>query len=193
MQIGIKLKTRQNLENLYATAKKVLKLHEGATTFVFGDGNPHAKLMIIGEAPGKDEDLNGRPFVGAAGKLLDEALEKTGIKRTEIFITNAVKSRPPKNRKPTRQEIASERDILLQEIALVQPMVICTLGATAYQALFLQNKSITVERTKNPHIFNNIAVITTIHPAYVKRKPSEKTTLLSDLQKAQALTVNKCG
>ncbi len=187
------MKTQNNLKTLFAKAKRRLRLHEGATNFVFGSGNPDAQIMIIGEAPGKDEDAQGEPFVGAAGKLLNEAIVQAGMKRSDLYITNTVKSRPPKNRKPTIHEIRQERELLLQEIALVKPRAICTLGATAYYALFLRNSSITRERKQNPHTFETIPVIVTIHPAYAKRKPSEKITLIQDLQLVQRFISTNCG
>ena len=119
------------------------KLYPGAKNLVFGEGSPSARLMFIGEAPGAEEDLQGRPFVGAAGRVLNNLLNKLGLPREEVYITNVVKSRPPENRDPEPDEIAACLPFLKMQIAAIQPKVIVTLGKIATQALLGTREPIT--------------------------------------------------
>jgi uracil-DNA glycosylase len=153
------------------------------TQLVFGEGNPNAKIMLIGEAPGREEDKQGRPFVGRAGQLLNRCLDAAGVKREEVFITNIVKCRPPNNRKPLPAEVAYFKPLLLQEIKIVRPKVICTLGASALEALINEPFSITKIRGKILS-FEGITLIPTIHPAYVLRNMSAESDLKHDLAQA---------
>lgn len=178
------------LQKLYEPYKKCLacplgKL--GRTNVVFGDGNPDAQLMIIGEAPGADEDKQGLPFVGRSGKLLTKILTSLGIDRKEIFITNSVKCRPPENRKPTPLESKTCKDILLtNQINIIKPKVICTLGATAIEAL-LEKPIKMYEVRGEPLVLNSIIVIPTYHPSYILRAPHKAEILKKDLQTAYSL------
>src|SRR3989339_1088706 len=134
------------LDNLYQKEKsnKNSPLYiDGNTNIIFGEGNPRATLMIVGEAPGRDEDIQGRPFVGRAGKLLDKALSESGIERKNAYITNIVKTRPNNNRTPTEQEIKQCWPILEEQIKIIKPKIICTVGACATQAFLKKPLSIT--------------------------------------------------
>ncbi len=111
------------------------RLASGRTQVVFGTGNPHAKIMFVGEAPGFYEDKQGIPFVGAAGKLLDELLEGAGLSRNDVYIANVIKCRPPDNRDPMADEVETCKPFLLQQIELIKPKVVCTLGNFAMQTL----------------------------------------------------------
>src|SRR5437588_6058990 len=130
---------------------------------VAGEGLPSAKIMFIGEAPGRNEDNKGRPFVGAAGKILDAALQKAGISRSDVFITNVVKCRPPENRVPKEDEISACKPYLERQIAIIAPKVICVLGRTAFSSM-LGGSSITSNRGKAV-VSNGRKYFLTIHPA----------------------------
>lgn len=181
----------QQLEALYEPYKKCLQCPLGLlgrTQVVFGTGNPDAKLMIIGEAPGKDEDLQGKPFVGRSGKLLTQALASLGVERADIFITNVVKCRPPENRKPTELESNTCKNLLLfKQIEIIQPHVICTLGTSAIEGLLGRRVEITKLRGQLLQ-FHHATLIPTLHPAYILRKKSEFNTFLGDLRLAIALS-----
>ena len=151
------------------------------TNIIFGEGNPDACLMFVGEAPGKNEDIQGRPFVGRAGKLLDKALAECNTKRTDVYITNIVKTRPTDNRTPTEQEISRSWPVLEQQIKIIKPLVICTLGACATVAFLKHPISITkIHGMALP--FNDTIIIPTFHPAYILRDPRKYKDFLSDLQ-----------
>lgn len=153
----------------------------GRKTVVFGDGNPDARIMIIGEAPGRTEDDGGKPFIGRAGKVLDEGLNAAGINRKDVFITNVVKCRPPKNRKPTNLESTTCKNLLLfNQIKIIQPSIIITLGATPYQALFEKKDPISSYRGKL-HQTLGIDVLPTFHPAYILRNPKARDLLYVDI------------
>ncbi len=161
----------------------------GRTNVVFGEGNPDAELMFIGEAPGREEDKQGRPFVGRSGQLLNRILELAGIKRPDVFITNIVKCRPPNNRKPLPLEINICKKILLfHQIKIIRPKTICTLGSSAIQGLLEKNVKITKLRGTLLQL-DEINVIPTYHPAYVLRNPKELETLLNDIKKAHAYSL----
>ena len=157
-------------------------LWEGATQTVFGEGRPSAALMLVGEQPGNDEDLSGRPFVGPAGKLLDRALEEAGIDRRQAYVTNAVKHfkwEPRGKRrihaKPNAAEIAACRPWLDAEISLIQPTALVCLGATAAQALLGPRFRVTQERGR--FVPSSLAryVLATVHPSALLRAPDEET------------------
>lgn len=157
-------------------------LYKGRTKAVFGHGNNHAELMFVGEAPGADEDLKGLPFVGKAGKLLTKMIEAMGLTREEVYITNVVKSRPPNNRTPTDWEMERCGSLYLdEEIKLIQPKIIVTLGSTATQFILRTDKSISKLRGKF-HLIEFFQVMPTFHPAYLLRNPSEKGKVWHDLQ-----------
>jgi len=132
------VKMAANLENCTRC-----KLHQGRTHVVFGEGNPEARLMFVGEGPGRDEDRQGIPFVGRAGKLLTDIISAMKMSREEVYIANIVKCRPPGNRNPEPDEVAACLPFLLRQIELVQPDIICALGSVAFQTLFGKKVSIT--------------------------------------------------
>lgn len=151
------------------------KLHQGRTNIVFGEGNPGAKLIFIGEGPGRDEDLAGQPFVGEAGRLLTRIIEGgMKMKREDVYICNIVKCRPPNNRAPESDEVDACIPFLKEQIRIISPEVICALGRTAAQELLERPFKITEERGKWQS-FMYIPVMPTYHPAYILRnRPREK-------------------
>ncbi len=156
----------------------------GRTHVVFGDGNPDAHLMLVGEGPGAQEDKENRPFVGRSGKLLTRTLEHLGMQRKDIFITNIVKCRPPDNRTPTIQESNTCKELLLlKQIKIIRPKIICTLGAAALHSLLDQPVKITKMRGRL-RSWNNTLLLPTFHPAYILRNPKELNTFISDLSLA---------
>ncbi len=161
------------------------ELCKEATHGVPGEGSPNAELVFVGEGPGFDEDRQGRPFVGRAGKLLDKIIAAMGLKREEIYITNVVKHRPPGNRTPTKQEIAMCHPFLVEQLETIQPKVICALGGPAAQTLLETDKSIGRLRgvfhryPESPEIL----VMATYHPAYLLRNPGGKRMVWDDVKK----------
>lgn len=179
------------LEQLYNQARECLNCPFGKTEEnhkVFGEGNPGSKLLFIGEAPGADEDRLKRPFVGRAGRLLNTCFEEAGFKREDIYITNIVKCRPPENRTPNQNEISADmKNLLRQEITIIQPKVICTLGATSTK-LFLGEQVAMTKIHGHVYTFGNFKVIPVFHPAYILRNPVAKKDLVQDLCAAYALS-----
>jgi DNA polymerase len=165
------------------------KFGETRTNIVFGDGNPNAEIMIIGEAPGKNEDLSGIPFVGDAGKLLDKILEAIKLSRQDVYIANVVKCRPPGNKTPTEDEFAECLPYLKKQIELVSPKIILTLGAVPLLALFGKGYQITKVRGQELD-YNGIIVIPTFHPAYLIYNPSAKKYVWEDVQKLEKIYQN---
>lgn len=159
-------------------------LHRSRTHIVNSEGNPHARLMFVGEAPGADEDAQGRPFVGRAGQLLNKIIEAIGLKREDVFIGNINRCRPPGNRTPTAAEAATCKPFLLREIAVVRPEVIVVLGNTAMQNLLGTKEGITKMRGRFLD-FNGIKVMPTFHPAYLLRDPSKKREAWEDMKKVR--------
>lgn len=182
------------LEKLYEPYKNCVQCPLGTlgrTTVVFGDGNPDARIMIIGEAPGRNEDEGGKPFIGRAGKVLDEALNAARIDRSEIFITNVVKCRPPKNRKPTTLEAGICKNLLLfNQIKIIRPSIIITLGATPFEALLGKGYPISSYRGK-VHQILGIDLMPTFHPAYILRNPKVRAFLHVDIISASEHIKNK--
>ena len=164
------------------------KLSRSRKNAVPGEGQLSAKIMFIGEAPGRSEDEKGRPFVGAAGRILDELLKKAGIERSEVFITNIVKCRPPNNRVPKEDELTACRPYLDRQIALIKPKVICILGRTAYSSL-LGGSSITANRGKIVERAGQKYFLT-FHPAAVIYNKDLLSALEADLKKL-AVEINK--
>jgi len=158
------------------------RLCEGRKNVVFGEGNLEANLMFIGEAPGYDEDIQGRPFVGKAGQLLTRIIEAMGLKREEVYIGNCLKCRPPNNRNPFPDEIALCKPYLLQQVERIQPKVICALGKFAAQTLLDTDTPISKLRG-NFHDFHGVKLMPTFHPAYLLRNPTEKRLVWEDMQK----------
>lgn len=182
---------QQLLDQLYAPYKKCMKCPLGSlgrTNVVFGDGNPDASLMFIGEGPGQDEDAQGKPFVGRSGKLLNTIFDLLHVKREDVFITNIVKCRPPNNRKPLPNESNICKNLLLlKQIKIIQPKIICTLGSAALQGLLDNYDEIKITKIHGKpieHVFKDITIIPAYHPAYVLRNPKEFEALYSDIEKA---------
>jgi uracil-DNA glycosylase len=156
-----------------AAASKPEALHELSDNLVFGEGDPDADLMIVGEAPGEDEDLSGRPFVGRAGQLLDRILASVELDRADIYITNMVKFRPPGNRAPKPDEISASLPVLRDQILLVRPQIIATLGNTPSQWFLGTKEGITRTRGRW-HEWQGLRVFPLYHPAYLLRNPSRE-------------------
>jgi len=164
-----------NLVDLEARAAvKPPALSELSEHLVFGDGDPDADLMIIGEAPGEDEDLSGRPFVGRAGQLLDKVLASVEIDRADVYVTNIVKFRPPGNRNPRPDEIDASIPMLLEQIRCVRPQVIVTLGNVPTQ-WFLQSKEGITKLRGRWSDWHGVRLLPLYHPAYLLRNPSRET------------------
>jgi uracil-DNA glycosylase family 4 len=159
------------------------KLCAGRTNIVFGVGNPKAKLMFVGEGPGRDEDLQGEPFVGRAGQLLTDIITKgMGLRRQDVYIANVVKCRPPENRNPEPDEVAACEPFLKKQIDLIGPQIIVGLGTFAVQAL-LQSK-VPISRVRgNWHSYHGIKLMPTFHPAYLLRSPADKKLVWEDIKK----------
>jgi uracil-DNA glycosylase len=160
------------------------KLAGGRTNIVFGLGNPKADLMFIGEAPGREEDEQGLPFVGAAGQLLTKIIEAMGTTREAAYIVNTVLCRPPNNRDPEPDEIAACRPFLEEQIRLVSPRVIVTLGASAARSLLRTNEPISQLRGRW-HVAHGARVMPTYHPAFLLRSPRHKRDVWEDMQKVR--------
>ncbi len=167
------------------------KLHRTRRTIVFGEGNRKARLMLIGEGPGYDEDIQGRPFVGKAGQLLTKILQSVDIKREEVYITNIIKCRPPQNRNPEPDEIESCRPFLFDQIRAIEPKVICALGTFSAQTLLKTDVKITALRGK-AYAFSGIQLFPTYHPAYLLRNPEKKREVWEDMKQiVKALADNE--
>lgn len=162
------------------------KLHKGRTKIVFGVGNPKADLVFVGEGPGRDEDAQGEPFVGRAGKLLTQMIEAMGLRREEVYIANVVKCRPPENRLPEKDEIETCSPFLMRQLAVIQPKVICCLGSCSSQTLLQTTQGISRFRGEW-FDFRGSKLIATYHPAYLLRNPAAKSEVWKDLQKVMAV------
>ena len=158
------------------------KLCQGRTHLVFGEGNPRARLVFVGEGPGRDEDMEGRPFVGEAGKLLTRIIENgMGLKRGDVYICNVVKCRPPKNRVPEADEVEACLPFLKRQLEIVSPDMICTLGLTAAQNLL--GRPFVMNRERGKWVsFLSVPVMPTYHPAYLLRNISAKRQVWEDVQ-----------
>jgi uracil-DNA glycosylase family 4 len=175
-----------SLPELEAVAKRctACRLQHGRTHVVFGVGNPHAELMFAGEAPGRDEDLQGEPFVGRAGQLLTRIIEAIGMKRQDVYIANVIKCRPPNNRNPEADEIAHCEPYLIRQIALVQPRLIVALGTFAAQTLLKTKLPISQLRGRF-HTYQGVKLMPTFHPAFLLRNPERKRAVWEDMQMVQ--------
>jgi uracil-DNA glycosylase family 4 len=162
------------------------KLHKTRNSIVFGDGNPKAELVFVGEGPGHDEDMQGLPFVGRAGKLLTQMIEAMGLERRDVYICNVVKCRPPENRAPEKDEVAPCSPFLLRQIDSIAPKVIVCLGSTAAQTILETNRGISQFRGQWLD-FRGRKLMATYHPAYLLRNPSAKGEVWKDLQKVMAV------
>lgn len=160
------------------------RLHQTRTQVVFGEGNIDADLLFVGEAPGQEEDRQGRPFVGKAGQLLTRMIEAIKLKREEVYIANVIKCRPPHNRNPEPEEIAQCEPYLIQQLELVRPKVICALGTFAAQTLLKTDEKISRLRGRF-HLYRGIKLMPTYHPAFLLRNPEYKRAVWQDLQQIQ--------
>ena len=161
-------------------------LYRTRTHAVVSDGTPHAKLVFVGEAPGRDEDLQGKPFVGAAGQLLTKMIEAMGLTRGEVYICNVLKDRPPANRTPLPEEVDACLPFLETQLDIIRPKVICVLGAVAAKALLGPHVAITKIRGE-VRDYHGILLVPTFHPAYLLRNPPAKKFAWADLKKVKKL------
>jgi DNA polymerase len=166
------------------TRCKLCKL--GRTQVVFGVGNPHAQLMFVGEAPGQDEDIQGEPFVGRAGQLLTKIIEAIGLSRSDVYIANVIKCRPPNNRNPEPDEVATCEPYLFRQIDAIKPKVIVALGTFAAQCLLKTTDSISRMRGRTFN-YRGAQLIPTFHPAFLLRSPDRKRDVWEDMKKVRAL------
>ncbi len=172
------------LQNVVA-ACTLCALHRTRTQTVFGSGNPRADWLVVGEAPGFEEDCQGQPFVGRAGQLLTKMLRAIDLEREEVFIANILKCRPPDNRDPQPQEIGHCLSYLRQQIELIQPKIILAMGRIAAQSLLDTNSAIgRLRGTEQYFADTEIPVVVTYHPAYLLRSPQQKRKAWEDLQRA---------
>jgi len=183
--------TGERAAALAAVAKRVAactrcaELARTRTQTVFGVGDPYARLVFLGEAPGADEDRQGEPFVGAAGQLLDKIIEACTLRREDVYIMNILRCRPPGNRTPLPVEAAACREYLDAQLSIIQPEFICCLGAVAAQNLLHAHASIGQLRGRS-HDYQGIKVVCTYHPAYLLRTPSAKRATWDDMQMLMA-------
>jgi len=161
-------------------------LHETRNSTVFGAGNPDADVVFIGEAPGRDEDIQGEPFVGRSGQLLTKIMSAIGYGRDDVFICNILKCRPPNNRDPQREEVAACEPHLKRQLAILNPRVICCLGRVAAQTLLGTDASLKRLR-ETVHFYEGIPVMATYHPAALLRNPDWKRETWNDVRKLRAL------
>lgn len=156
-------------------------LHASRSQIVFGQGNPGARLIFVGEAPGHEEDLQGEPFVGAAGQLLTRIIRSIDLDRGNVYIGNIVKCRPPGNRVPTMEEIETCLPFLLGQIGVIRPWMICAMGTVAAQSLLNTTRKISELRGKF-HAFQGIKLMPTYHPAFLLRNPDKKRDVWEDMK-----------
>lgn len=157
------------------------KLHPHRKNIVFGTGNPEAKLVFVGEGPGGDEDIQGKPFVGRAGQLLTKIINSINLTREEVYIANIIKCRPPQNRNPEPDEIKACEPFLIQQLDVIQPKIICALGTFAAQTLLETDERIS--RLRGRFIsYRGSKLIATFHPAYLLRNPNKKRDVWEDMK-----------
>jgi uracil-DNA glycosylase len=162
------------------------KLCSARTHIVFGSGNPKAELVFVGEAPGADEDAQGLPFVGRAGQLLTRIIQSIGLDREDVYICNVIKCRPPNNRFPEKDEIASCYPFLVRQLEVISPRIICCLGAAAAQTILRTKSSVSWIRGRFQD-YRGAQLIVTYHPAYLLRNPNAKRDVWEDMKKVKAL------
>jgi len=162
------------------------RIHLGRRNIVFGEGNPQAALVFVGEAPGADEDAQGRPFVGRAGQLLTRIIEAMKMKRSEVYICNILKCRPPGNRNPAPAEIAACEPFLVRQLEAIRPRAICALGTIAAQTLLKTGAPVSTLRGRW-HSYHDIPLMPTYHPAYLLRNPAQKRQVWEDVQQIMRL------
>ncbi|OQY15893.1 MAG: uracil-DNA glycosylase [Deltaproteobacteria bacterium] len=170
----------EELENFINNCDRC-RLSKERKNIVFGEGPPNARLVFVGEAPGMEEDLTGRPFVGQAGKLLTNIIKAMGLTRDEVYICNIVKCHPPRNRDPERDEIEMCLPFLEAQLSLIQPEIICAIGRISAQSLVREDFKITRERGQWQS-FRGIPLMPTYHPAYLLRYPQAKKAVWEDMQ-----------
>lgn len=163
------------------------KLHRERTNLVFGTGNSDANLMFVGEAPGRDEDRQGIPFVGRAGQLLTNIIEAIGQQRDSVYIANVIKCRPPKNRNPEPEEVDTCEPFLFSQIDSVKPRVIVALGSFAFRTLLSDNKTPISKARGRVYDFRGAKLLPTFHPAYLLRNPSAKRDVWTDMKLVRSL------
>lgn len=171
--------------NQFLADNVLVPIDEDRENPVFGVGDPEADLVIVGEAPGRDEDKKGEPFVGRAGKLLDKILDAIDFRREEIYITNILKSRPPRNRNPKEEEVEAHLPILYKQIALIQPEIILAVGKVAGNTLLDRSSSLSNLR-ETEHDFYGLPLLVTYHPAALLRNPQWKRPTWEDVQHLRA-------
>ncbi len=154
---------------------------------VFGEGSPESRLMFIGEAPGAEEDNTGRPFVGRAGQLLTKIIESINLKREDVYIANIIKCRPPENRNPMEDEIALCSPFLEEQISIIKPEIICTLGKFATEFIIGNDKGAISSVRGKEFNYKGVTVIPTYHPSYLLRNPNAKKETWEDMKKIRGL------
>ncbi|MBI4684198.1 MAG: uracil-DNA glycosylase [Nitrospirae bacterium] len=179
--------SEQKMSDLKALREEIgdcqrCKLSKGRANIVFGEGNLNTEIMFIGEGPGREEDIQGRPFVGDAGQLLTRLIEKMGFKREDVYIANIVKCRPPFNRDPEEDEMNACRQFVQRQIEIISPTVIVSLGRIASQTLTGSNVPISKLRGRF-YEYCDIPLMPTFHPAYLLRNPKDKWLVWEDVQK----------
>ncbi len=163
------------------------ELNKTRKNIVFGEGDPESRLMFIGEAPGAEEDNTGRPFVGRAGRLLTKIIESIDMKREDVYIANIIKCRPPENRNPLRDEIVACAPFLREQITIIKPKIICTLGKFSTEFIIGTDKG-TISAVRGKEFdYNGITVIPTYHPSYLLRNQSAKRQTWEDMKKIRNL------
>ncbi len=182
-QPGTQPETREGLAEIRADLGECTRcpLHQDRHSIVFGDGNPRADLMFVGEGPGRDEDQQGRPFVGRAGKLLNQIIEAMGLRREDVYIGNIVKCRPPKNRVPQREEIDTCVPFIWRQLRAINPKIVCTLGSVAAQTILQTQTAISRIRGEF-QVRDGLVILPTYHPAYLLRNPEKKREVWNDMQ-----------
>ncbi|UCD85370.1 MAG: uracil-DNA glycosylase [Deltaproteobacteria bacterium] len=181
--------TEDKAASLDALRKQISKcqlcpLGSSRTNLVFGTGSPDAQLVFVGEAPGRDEDLQGKPFVGKAGQLLTRIIKAIGLEREEVYIANILKCRPPENRNPLSEEIAACEPFLIKQLEIIKPKLIVALGTFAAQTLLKTTDAISRLRGRF-HLYQGIRLMPTYHPAYLLRNPQKKRDVWEDMQIVQ--------
>lgn len=174
---------KKSLDQLHQEVMKCRQcpLYQGRKNIVFGQGNPKAQLVFVGEAPGREEDIQGLAFVGKAGELLTKIIQAMGFKRQDVYICNVLKCRPPENRNPLPTEIIACQDYLRQQLEMINPKVICCLGKFACFALL--NQDLPIAKLRGSFLdYRGIKVMPTFHPAYLLRNPAAKRLVWQDMQ-----------
>ena len=163
------------------------KLHKGRTTLVYGTGKPDADLMFVGEAPGRDEDRDGVPFVGRAGQLLTKIIESIGLKREDVYIANVIKCRPPDNRNPEPEEVRTCEPFLFAQIDAIQPRVVVALGSFAFRTLLREDRTPISKARGRVYNYRGAKLIPTFHPAFLLRSPNRKRDVWEDMKKVREI------